>query len=268
LTIFPLPEPVYLEGDADRLTQVFANLLTNACKFTEPGGRIRVRLEPQGSDVVVRIADTGIGIAPQFLATIFERFVQVGDPSERGGGLGIGLGLAKQLVELHGGSITASSRGLGQGSEFVVRLPILLDLDETLNSGPEPKPSSTTPTLRILVVDDSPDTVESLSLLLGVAGHQTATASNGLAAITLAETYRPEVILLDIGLPGMSGYDVCRAIRAMPWGQAVMVIAITGWGHEEERRRTAEAGFTAHLVKPVIWSQLALLLSKAERVSD
>ncbi len=191
--------------------------------------------------------------------------MQVEHLSERGGGLGIGLGLAKQLVELHGGTITANSRGLGQGSEFVVRLPILTDRNETPESGPEPEPGLPTLTLRILVVDDSPDTVESLALLLGLAGHQTATASNGLAAITLAETYRPQVILLDIGLPGMSGYDVCRAMRAMPWGQAVMMIAITGWGHEEERRRTADAGFTAHLVKPVIWSQLALLLSQAGR---
>jgi CheY-like chemotaxis protein len=146
-----------------------------------------------------------------------------------------------------------------------VRLPILVDRNETPESGEEPMTASPTPTLRILVVDDSPDTVESLALLLGLAGHQTATASNGLAAITLAETYRPEVILLDIGLPGTSGYDVCRAIRAMPWGQAVMLIAITGWGHEEERRRTAEAGFTAHLVKPVVWSQLDHLLSQAGR---
>jgi CheY-like chemotaxis protein len=263
LTIRSLPDPVYLEADSDRLTQVFGNLLTNACKFTERGGRIVVSLEEQGSDVVVRVTDNGIGIPPELLATVFERFVQVGRAAERADrGLGIGLALARQLVELHGGTITAYSEGPGRGSEFVVRLPIITDRCIRLESLPVLPPSGRADTLRILLVDDSRDAVESLALLLALEGHQTRTAYDGVAALELAEAYRPDVILLDIGLPRMNGYDVCRAIRATPWGMDVAVIALTGWGHEDDHRRTVEAGFTAHLVKPVDYAGLTTLLAQ------
>ena len=261
LTITPLPEPLFLEADSDRLTQVFDNLFTNACKYTDSGGRIDVTVERQGSDVVVRVADNGIGIPPGLLAKVFERFVQVDRSSERGqGGLGIGLALARQLVELHGGTITAHSEGLGHGSVFIVRLPILTSLPIVHEPARAPAQSVRATTQRILLVDDNRDLVESLALLLTLAGYDTNTARDGFEAIGKAATYRPDVILLDIGLPKMSGYDVCRTIRAEPWGKAMVVIAITGWGHEDDRRRTADAGFTAHLVKPVDYPVLMKLL--------
>lgn len=260
LTITPLPEPLFLEADSDRLTQVFDNLLTNACKYTDGGGRIDVAVERQGSDVVVRVTDNGIGIPRSLLGRIFERFVQVDRSRERAqGGLGIGLALVKQLVELHGGTITAESAGLGKGSEFTVRLPILTSLP-TLEASASPGHPTRSSMRRILLVDDSRDLVESLALLLELEGFETKTAYDGIEAIEKAGSYRPDVILLDIGLPRMNGYDVCRTIRAQPWGKDIAVIALTGWGHQDDRRRTAEAGFTAHLVKPVDHVDLMKLL--------
>jgi CheY-like chemotaxis protein len=263
LTILPAPQPIFLEADSLRLTQVFGNLLTNACKYTDSGGRIEVAVEQQGSDVVVRVSDNGIGIRADLLTTVFDRFVQIdGSVPRTRGGLGIGLALAKQLVELHGGTITAHSAGLGLGSEFVVRLPILTRQLVV----PEPAPASPQAvreaTLRILLVDDNRDAVESLAVLLALTGYQTKLAHDGIEAIEQAGEYRPDVILLDIGLPRMSGYDVCRTIRAQPWGKALAVIALTGWGQEEDRRRTAEAGFTGHLVKPVNYTDLLKLLDQ------
>lgn len=263
LTLLPTLEPVYLDADPDRLAQVFANLLGNAGKFTAAGGRIQVSLEQQGSDAVVRITDDGIGIPPSQLTRVFERFVQIGGSERAGSGLGIGLALAKQLVELHGGSITAQSEGVGLGSEFMVRLPILTERAVARPATAPEQPLGGQTPLRILLVDDNPDAVESLALLLARAGHETRTAPDGCAGLELAEAFRPEVILLDIGLPRMSGYDVCRAIRATSWGKDIVVIALTGWGHEDERLRTAEAGFSAHLVKPVDYAALTSLLDGA-----
>lgn len=265
LTITPLSEPVFLAADSVRLTQVFGNLLINACKYTDPGGRIDVAVEQQGSDVVVRVADNGIGIPPSLLGKVFERFVQVGRSVEGAdGGLGIGLALAKQLIELHGGTITAQSQGLGRGSEFIVRLPILTNQFAPLDPSPAPAQPIHATARRILLVDDNRDSVESLALLLALAGHETKTALDGFEAIEQAESYRPEVILLDIGLPRMNGYDVCRTIRTKPWGKNIVVIALTGWGHDDDRRRTAEAGFTGHLVKPVDYANLMNLLAQVE----
>jgi len=252
LTILPLAEQLFLEADPVRLTQVFDNLLTNACKYTDPGGRIDVSVERQGSDVVVRVADSGIGIQQSLLTKVFERFVQVDRSAERGqGGLGIGLALVKQLVELHGGTITAQSEGLGHGSVFIVRLPILTSLP-VVHEPPQTRAHPIAATAqRILLVDDNWDSVESLALLLTLEGFETKTAHDGLEAVEKAGSFRPDVVLLDIGLPLMSGYDVCRSIRAEPWGKDITVLALTGWGHEDDRRRTAAAGFTGHLVKPV-----------------
>jgi len=262
LTTTLSPEPVFLEADPQRLTQVFCNLLNNACKYTDRGGRIAVRVERQGSDVVVRIADNGIGIPPGFLGQVFDRYVQVDRQGERAQpGLGIGLALAKQLVELHGGSISVQSEGLGRGSEFVVRLPILTNQLLAPQSTPESAPSLPGSAQRILLVDDSRDAVESLALLLSLTGYETRTAGDGLAAIQLAESYRPHVILLDIGLPRMSGYEVCRNIRATEWGKHMVVIALTGWGNEDDYHRTADAGFSGHLVKPIDYATLTKLLS-------
>jgi len=262
LTSTPLPEPLHLEADLARLTQVFDNLLTNACKYTDPGGRIDVVVERQGSDVVVRVIDNGIGIPANLLGSVFERFVQIDRSGGRAqGGLGLGLALARQLVELHGGTITAQSEGPGRGSEFIVRLPILTSLPMIQDLAPVPAQPVKTSAQRILLVDDSVDSVESLALLLTLAGYETKTAYDGFEAIAKAASYRPDVIVLDIGLPRMSGYEVCRTIRAEPWGKDIAVIALTGWGHEDDRRRTTEAGFTAHLVKPVDHAQLMKLLA-------
>ena len=262
LTIVPPPQPLFLEADSVRLTQVFGNLLTNACKYTDPGGHIDVTVEQQGSDVVVRVADNGIGIAPSLLTKVFERFVQVDRSAERAqGGLGIGLALAKQLVELHGGTITAQSAGPGWGSEFIVRLPILTNRFVVLDTSAPTQPIQGS-AQRILLVDDNRDSVESLALLLTLAGYEAKTAHDGFAAIEQAESYRPDVILLDIGLPRMSGYEVCRTIRAAPWGRDMVVIALTGWGKEDGRHRTADAGFTEHLVKPVDFATLMTVLAR------
>jgi CheY-like chemotaxis protein len=263
LTLTPSREPVLLEADSVRLTQVFGNLLTNACKYTDPGGRIDVAVELQGSDVVVHVADNGWGIPPGLLGTVFERFVQVDRSAERAqGGLGIGLALARQLVELHGGTLTAQSEGLGQGSEFLVRLPILSNRSLVLASAPVLAHRVQAHAHRILLVDDNRDAVESLAVLLTIAGYEVRTAHDGAAAIEQAASYRPEVILLDIGLPKLNGYEVCRRIRAEPWGKAMVVIALTGWGQEDDRRQTAQAGFTGHLVKPVDYALLSELLAR------
>lgn len=262
LRVAPLADPIYLEADAARLTQVFDNLLTNACKYTDSGGRIDVSIERQGSDVVVRVADSGIGLEPGHLARVFEKFVQIDRSAGRArGGLGLGLALVRQLVELHGGTVTAESEGPGQGSTFSVRLPILTSLPVVRELPPQrtlPIPGSLR---RILLVDDNRDSVESLALLLSVEGYETKTAHDGVEAIEIAESFRPNVILLDIGLPLISGYEVCRRIRAESWGKDIVVFAHTGWGHEDDRRRTSEAGFDGHLLKPVDFAALIKLIA-------
>ena len=263
LTLAPVSPNVWVDGDAGRLIQVFSNLLTNACKYTDSGGQITVTMELQGSDVVVAVRDSGIGIHPGLLERIFERFVQVAPSGEAfRGGMGIGLSLARQMVELHGGTIIAHSQGAGRGSQFTVRLPLHSGLP--IVSVPAPAPELVTPAAarRVLLVDDNRDSVESLALLLALSGYETETAHDGLEAVRLAASWRPDVVLLDIGLPKMNGYEVCRAIRAETWGRDVPVIALTGWGQDEARQRTAEAGFTAHLVKPVDFPKLTQILAE------
>ena len=214
-------------------------------------------------EVLIRVRDTGIGIAADQLDRIFDMFVQLDTSLERSvSGLGIGLTLAKNLVELHGGTMEVHSAGAGQGSEFVVRLPILVEAPKP----PPPEPASselkTAPARRILVVDDNEDSAESLTILLSLAGHETHTAYDGLEAIEAAETFKPDVILLDIGLPKLNGYEVARKIREQPWGQAMVLVALTGWGQEEDRRRSREAGFNHHLTKPVDPLALTNLLAR------
>jgi PAS domain S-box-containing protein len=254
-------DPIYLYADPVRLTQVFGNLLNNSCKYTTPGGKIQILAERDGNDAVVTVADTGIGIPREKLASIFDMFTQVDRSLEQSQeGLGIGLTLVKRLVEMHGGSVEARSAGEGHGSEFVVRLPMAPGVSPV-----------TTPTksddavsgskYRILVVDDNEDAADSLAMLLGLAGHQTYTAHDGQDAIDAAEQHRPDVVLLDIGLPTMSGHEVCRRIRQQPWGKSIALIALTGWGQEEDRQRSQEAGFDGHLVKPVDHSHLLGLLA-------
>ena len=256
-------ETVVLDADATRLAQVFANLLDNSVKYTEPGGQITLRAALRDGGVVVSVADTGIGIAADALPRVFELFAQVGGSHERGkSGLGIGLTLVRRLVELHGGTVQAHSAGPGQGSEFSVWLPV----SRTHGQGAEslPAPAQAAPR-RILVVDDNRDAAHSLGLMLELQGHETRTAYDGCDALETAETYRPDVVLLDLGMPRMNGYDTCHALRERDWGRHATVVALTGWGQDEDRRRTAEAGFDFHLVKPVDPAALDAVLAGAAR---
>jgi len=256
------PEPIYLNADGMRLSQVFGNLLNNSCKYTPRGGRITIRSERKGNDAVVTVTDTGKGIPADKLHTIFDMFMQVDQSPERSqGGLGIGLTLVKRLVQLHGGTVEARSAGEDQGSEFIVRLPSVLEYQPVLS---EPPPArETTRTRRVLVVDDNHDAADSLALLLQLDGHETQVVHDGPAAVDAAERYRPDVILLDVGLPVFSGHEACRRIRAQPWGRAMMIIALTGWGQEKDRRASRDAGFDGHLVKPVDYDALSVMLDDA-----
>jgi CheY-like chemotaxis protein len=254
-------EPIYLNADPARLAQVFGNLLSNSCRYTKPGGTIWVEAKREDSEVVVTVKDTGAGIPQDKLASIFDMFTQVDRSPERSqGGLGIGLTLVKRLVEMHGGSVEAKSAGEGQGSEFVVRLPVLSKPKDLATSAAIVAPQSA-PGRKILIVDDNRDSADSLAMLLEITGNQTFLAHDGDEAIAAVEKHRPEVVLLDIGLPKLSGHEVCRRVRAQPWGKDIVVLALTGWGQEEDRRKSQEAGFNGHLVKPVNYDELLELLS-------
>jgi signal transduction histidine kinase len=239
-----------VDGDATRLTQIFANLLQNASKFTRRSGRITLAARRAGSDVEVSVRDDGDGIAAELLEKIYDIFSQGDRSLERPhSGLGIGLTIVKRLVELHRGSVVARSDGPGAGSEFTVRLPLAAS-PLTPECGTADENWTATPQ-RILVADDNRDSLESLALLLEYHGNQVRTACDGLRAVHEAQDFRPEVVLLDVGMPNMNGYDACRQIRAQEWGRNVLMIALTGWGQEEDRARSREAGFDQHFVKPV-----------------
>ena len=275
------PQPVLLEADLTRLSQVFMNLLINAAKYTDRGGQIEVRALHQGSEVVVTVKDNGIGMPPDRLRSVFVMFAQAEDAVARSrGGLGIGLSLAKRLIEMHGGSIEALSAGPGQGSEFVVRLPTL---GAVAPAAPQPHPRHAPPAapapavaapapaavtagghpaLRIVVVDDNRDGADTLAALLSMIGHEVHIAYDGEDAVRAAAEFRPQVMLLDIGLPKLSGYDACRRIREAPQGKAMTLIAMTGWGDAEARRKASLAGFDRHLVKPVDETLLLSMLSE------
>jgi CheY-like chemotaxis protein/two-component sensor histidine kinase len=250
-------DPIYLNADPVRLSQVFSNLLNNSCKYCDRGGTITITTARDGSDAVITVEDTGVGIPADKLEMIFDMFTQLdraGTSSQ--GGLGIGLTLVRRLVQLHGGSVEARSAGEGKGSAFVVRVPIE-DAPEVAAAEVVSRP---THARRILVVDDNRDAAESLSMLLSITGHETTIAHDGGAAAEYAERDRPDVVLLDIGLPTLSGYEVCRRIRQQPWGRQMFVIALTGWGQDDDRQKTREAGFDGHLVKPVAYDSLLRLL--------
>ena len=255
-------DPLYLNADGTRLTQVFTNLLNNASQYSASGDPISLRVLPVGGNVQVSIADRGIGIGPEALHQIFEMFSTASrDADGTRAGLGIGLNLARRLVELHDGALVATSGGLGQGSDFVVTLPLAepASLDA---AGAAASPASGVQLVRALIVDDNVDAAESLSLLLKFEGHTTAIACTGPEALAKVAEFKPDIVLLDIGLPGMNGYDVARAIRALPEPQrAIFLVAITGWGSEEDRRRSTSAGFDEHLTKPVDISMLELVLT-------
>jgi PAS domain S-box-containing protein len=268
LTVQLPADSLLIDADPVRLAQVVGNLLTNAAKYTEPNGEIRLIVEREGDTAAIRVQDTGIGIAPDMLPLVFELFVQVDSSSTRSqGGLGIGLTLVKNLVEMHNGAVEAHSAGLGKGSEFVVRLPLCVQSKdqgrEKLPRAPERVPASG---CRVLVVDDKQDAADSLAMLLRLQGHEVRTAYSGMAALDMAKDYVPDVAFLDIGMPGMDGYEAARRIRRQPGLSKVVLVALTGWGQLEDRRRSNEAGFNHHIVKPaepkVLENVMAELVSR------
>jgi len=254
--------PIRLECDPDRLEQVLDNLLDNAIKFTQRGGRVALEVAREADLVAIRVSDTGIGISSDMLPQIFELYIQAGQRQDRlKGGLGIGLTLVRTLVEKHGGTVAASSEGFGLGSEFLVRLPALT---ETLSEPPpaEPKAIALPPRRRILVVDDNEDSARSMASLLAKLWHQEVeVAYDAASALELAESFHPEVLLLDIGLPGLSGYDLARALRSRPEFRSTLLVAISGWGQDDDRARSREAGIDHHLIKPVALEELKGLLA-------
>jgi PAS domain S-box-containing protein len=264
--IVTLPDqPVFLNGDLVRLAQVFLNLLNNAAKYTDRGGRIWVSATVTEDEAMVSIKDTGVGIAPEKLPRLFDLFFQVDLTLERArGGLGIGLSLVRRLVELHGGQVEVRSDGVGQGSEFIVRLPRLNE--PAIVGAPAlsaPDIAALTAPARLLVADDNRDSADSLAMLLRIHGNEVHTVYDGADAVDSAARLRPDAVLLDIGMPRLNGYDACRQIRNSAEGREMLVIAMTGWGQDHDRRRTSEVGFDAHLVKPVDPAELmALIASK------
>jgi len=252
-------EPVMLDADATRIAQVILNLLTNAAKFTPPGGQVAVIVRPQNERVSLIVRDSGIGISTEDQDRVFGMFVQLNRDMRRSQtGLGIGLTLVKQMTELHGGNVAVWSAGPGTGTEFTVTLPLAPPAAADRTTTPREAPSKTS--LKILVADDSHDGADSLAFLLKAAGHEVFTSYDGRSAMQSAEVHRPDVVLLDIGMPEVSGYDVARAIRRESWGRPIRLIALTGWGQAEHRRRSLEVGFDDHLVKPVELEVLENLL--------
>jgi PAS domain S-box-containing protein len=267
VTFSPPAAPVSVEGDRIRLTQVFSNILHNAAKYTPPAGRIRVQIHHEGGQAVVSVRDSGVGIPPAMLTQVFEPFARLDRSAERGDrGLGIGLTIAKTLIELHGGRIEAKSEGPNQGSEFIVRLPAIYPQpSEREPSGPSSANHSVG--RRILIADDNHDAAMSLSMLLQTMGHETQIAHDGLEAVEVAEGFHPEVVLLDLGMPKLDGYEAVRRIAARPWAHFSLLVAVTGWGQEADRQRAQEAGFHRHLVKPVDLDALGELIDGAGRRS-
>jgi CheY-like chemotaxis protein len=259
-----LPEhPVTLDGDPVRLSQVLSNLLVNAAKYSDQPGRIELEGERQGGIVEIRVRDHGIGIPPELLPKIFDLFTQADRSLDRShGGLGIGLTLARRLVELHGGILTASSEGVGRGSEFVVRLPMTAG-DEV--GAPRPTGLKTIPVSgakrRVLVIDDSVDAAESTAALVRLWGHEVHVLHSGEDAAREVETFHPHVVLLDIGLPGKDGYDVARELRGLEHQESLVIAAVTGYGMAEDKHRSEEAGFDYHFVKPIDLDRLKTILS-------
>ncbi|HYN09976.1 MAG TPA: response regulator [Vicinamibacterales bacterium] len=253
LTVTVPDDTLKVNGDAARLAQILANILNNAAKFTDPGGRVDLSVTRHGPEVVIRVTDTGIGISPEMLPNVFDLFTQIDRPLDRAStGLGIGLALVHRLVEMHGGRVSAHSAGSGAGAELVVYLPLYETSPAAV--APAPRPDRAAPELtprRILVVDDNLDAAETLAVMLKLQGHQVEIAHDGLEALRLAPGFAPHVILLDLGMPNLNGYETANRIRGQAWGRDIALVALTGWGQPRDRKRTVEAGFDAHLVKPV-----------------
>jgi PAS domain S-box-containing protein len=263
LTVTLPDHPLTVDADFARLAQVISNLLNNSAKYTDRGGHIWLTAERQGREVLISVKDDGIGIAADQLPGLFRMYSQVRSSLERSqGGMGIGLTLAKRLVEMHGGGIEARSDGPGKGSEFLVRLPLLEEESLRPARAGMDKPTGPKSSLRVLIVDDNRDAGESLAMLLRVLGHDVRTAPDGQEGLAEAEAFRPDVALVDIGLPKLDGYEVSRRIREQAWGQAMVLVALTGWGQEEDRGRSRDAGFDEHLFKPVHPNALMRMLAE------
>jgi len=258
------PGDLWLHADPQRLAQVFANLLNNASKYTEPGGRISVSLRRDGGEAVVSVRDSGIGMSPEQIAAVFDLFVQVDASLERTrGGLGIGLTLVRQLVEMHGGRVLARSEGLGRGSEFVAYLPLS---QAPVEASPMPLPvegDAVTPALRVMVVDDNQDGADMLALSLSILGHEVLTLYDPLEVEAAAERFRPTLAFLDVGMPHLNGYDLAQRLRGQSWCERTMLVALTGWGQGSDRRRSSESGFDEHLVKPIDLETIVLMCNAA-----
>ena len=254
-------ESIALDADVERLSQVFVNLLTNALKYTPAGGEITIRAVATIEDVTVSVTDTGIGIPPDMLEAVFDMFTQVHRTSDRvSGGLGIGLTLVRSIVELHGGSVTAESHGTDRGSTFRVRLPRVQHDGRQAERETSPSAEAAV-SKRVLIADDNLDAAESLQLWLQLSGHDVRIAPNGMEALKVAGEFKPDVALLDLGMPGLSGFDVARRIREAPWGSGIVLVALTGWGQDEDRRKSAEAGFDHHLTKPIAPDAIEALIA-------
>ncbi len=260
------PAPIWIDGDSTRLEQVVVNLLNNAAKYTDGDGQIWLSLQQDGNEAVLQVRDTGVGIAPELMPHIFDLFTQAERSLARSqGGLGIGLSLVRRLVELHGGTVAASS-AVGQGSEFVVRLPVAPAAEP---QPPLPPTETVRPTgpRRILVVDDNVDTTRALAMLLEASGHDVRTAHDGPTALEAALDYRPDVALMDIGLPGLDGFEVAKRMRQQPILQKAVLVAMTGYGTESDRQRSQEAGFDHHLVKPVRFEKVQEILASVSETA-
>ncbi|HET7307163.1 MAG TPA: PAS domain-containing protein [Gammaproteobacteria bacterium] len=259
------PEPVFVEADPARLKQVFVNLLNNAAKFTPRGGHLSLGVAVANGSVRVRVCDTGVGIAPEDLMHIFEMFSQSENELQSGtGGLGIGLTLTKQLVEMHGGSIEATSEGRDCGSEFIVRLPLASAPETTRQAADPAGEAAATPRRRVLVIDDNEDIADSLAMLLEMMNHDVRAVYSGAAGLEAGADFEPHIVFMDIGMPEMNGHEAAREIRQQPWGENVSLIALTGWGQKEDRRRSREAGFDRHLVKPIDPAMLEQVIREAD----
>jgi CheY-like chemotaxis protein len=262
------PMPIYVDADATRLSQVISNLLHNSAKYTDPTGHIWLTIAQDGADALISVRDTGIGISAEMLPRIFDMFMQADRSIDRShGGLGVGLTVARRLVELHGGSISASSDGVGKGSTFTVRIPMSVAQPEAAEDlalrGTESAAGASP--LRILVADDNRDAAESLAALLRMVGHEVRIAYDGVEAVGVASEYHPDAVVLDIGMPKMNGYDVAKKLRGEVTGKEMTIIAVSGWGQDADKQRSRESGIDHHLVKPLEPSSLLRLLASNPR---
>jgi CheY-like chemotaxis protein len=260
------PDPMIVHGDVTRLSQIMTNILNNAAKFTNPGGRIEIRAFRETGEAVIRVTDNGVGIAPEMIGHVFELFTQVTAPLHRAhSGLGVGLALVRRLVEMHGGHVTAQSDGIGCGTTITIRLPCVAqgEMPAALDAGDGRSSGFRAPACRVLVADDNVDAVDAIAILLRTVGHEVLTAEDGLEALRVGHAFAPDVVLLDLGMPRLNGYETAREIRQQPWGRDVGLVAVTGWGDTKDYDNTRRAGFDAHLVKPADQTELLRIIGTA-----